>query len=209
MKHETLPKPTNRSELLAISIAVGSCAVALFQRNHYKRRIKSLEQKSNVDELTGLNNLKSFNESLTAIIESQKDDKDRRKLRQTSILGIIDLDRFKDVNDSKGHLAGDSVLVEAAATLKDTLRAGDEAFRLGGDEFAVIVHIPHDEDEAHVQEELSTRFEQQLNDLGEHIGVNSLGASTGFTTILPNDSLETVRHRADLNMYGNKQTQPR
>ncbi len=85
------------------------------------------------DPLTGLHNRKAFYERLEeTIVESG-----RRKSERWALL-FIDLDRFKDVNDTLGHEIGDELLKETAARLKACLRKSDHVFRLGGDEFTII-----------------------------------------------------------------------
>ncbi len=84
------------------------------------------------DALTGLPNRASFAERLDATLAQAS-----RHQRRCALL-FIDLDRFKVVNDSLGHPAGDELLKEVAGRLRRTLRAGDQLFRMGGDEFCLI-----------------------------------------------------------------------
>ena len=85
------------------------------------------------DSLTGLPNRASFEQHLQAAIERA------RGAVQPMALLFIDCDRFKQVNDTHGHAAGDALLMEVARRLQAPLRPGDVAARLGGDEFAVIM----------------------------------------------------------------------
>ena len=85
------------------------------------------------DALTGLPNRSAFSELLNAARESA-----RRHGRALAVM-FVDLDRFKVINDTLGHEAGDAVLCEAARRLRHTLRASDVVARLGGDEFVVMI----------------------------------------------------------------------
>jgi len=86
------------------------------------------------DSLTGLANRASLTERLTASFRSGSE----RRTRQDSLL-FIDIDDFKDVNDTKGHEAGDALLTQLAHRLNGCARAEDLVARLGGDEFAILV----------------------------------------------------------------------
>jgi len=86
-----------------------------------------------VDELTGLSNRRHFNHALEREIERA-----RRQHRHCSLL-MFDVDRFKDFNDSYGHLAGDAALRQVAKVLTDSVRLVDQVARYGGEEFAVIL----------------------------------------------------------------------
>src|SRR5256884_9344114 len=83
------------------------------------------------DPLTGLYNRRLFGESF------EKELNRARRYTQPLSLVILDLHRFKEVNDKHGHPRGDEVLRATAATLKKALRTSDSAFRIGGDEFAL------------------------------------------------------------------------
>lgn len=85
------------------------------------------------DSLTGLPNRAHFEQHLQAAIARA------RGTGQTMALLFIDCDRFKQVNDTHGHAAGDALLIEVARRLQAQLRTGDVAARLGGDEFAVVM----------------------------------------------------------------------
>jgi diguanylate cyclase (GGDEF)-like protein len=97
------------------------------------RMHQELEEAASRDHLTGLLNLREFHESLTRELERCK-----RYGGHFSIV-LFDLNRFKAVNGSYGHAAGDRVLREAGEALAGTCRSSDLAFRVGGDEFAYIL----------------------------------------------------------------------
>jgi diguanylate cyclase (GGDEF)-like protein len=95
--------------------------------------LKKLELNAVTDPLTGLYNRRLFGESF------EKELNRARRYSQPLGLVILDLHRFKEVNDKHGHPRGDEVLRAAAATLKKALRTSDSAFRIGGDEFALLL----------------------------------------------------------------------
>src|SRR6266436_1255838 len=95
--------------------------------------LKTLQLNAVTDPLTGLYNRRLFSETFEKELN--------RGRRYGSPLGLVvlDLHRFKEVNDKHGHPRGDEVLRAAAATLKKALRTSDSAFRIGGDEFALLL----------------------------------------------------------------------
>jgi diguanylate cyclase (GGDEF)-like protein len=95
--------------------------------------LKKLELNAVTDPLTGLYNRRLFGETF------EKELNRARRYGQPLGLVIVDLHRFKEVNDQHGHPRGDEVLRAAAATLKKALRTSDSAFRIGGDEFALLL----------------------------------------------------------------------
>jgi diguanylate cyclase (GGDEF)-like protein/PAS domain S-box-containing protein len=100
-----------------------------------KRFEEQLLDLANLDPLTGLFNRRRFNEEIELQLSAS-----RRYGVQGALL-FLDLDQFKDVNDSRGHRAGDELLVALARLLRERLRDADIVARLGGDEFAVL--LPH------------------------------------------------------------------
>lgn len=113
----------------------------LSQARHRRERraaIAEAEVMSRHDALTGLLNRTEFERRLKAAIEVAQTDGAHHALM------FIDLDQFKVINDTCGHVAGDQLLIELAATLRDSVREQDVVARLGGDEFAML--LQHCED---------------------------------------------------------------
>jgi diguanylate cyclase (GGDEF)-like protein/PAS domain S-box-containing protein len=155
------------------------------------------------DPLTALPNRRLLWERLKHGIEIE-----RRDGKQLALL-MLDLDRFKAVNDSMGHLAGDELLQQVAARIKARLRDVDMVARLGGDEFIVLLEdITHPEDAARVAEEivadLSRPFQLLQNnnthpDLSREVRI---GASIGISLFPQHgDSPETLMDNADIALY--------
>jgi len=111
-----------------------SGAVLVFQDVTQSRTLqRQLAHSAAHDGLTGLPNRAAFERALSAAIASARDGPRRHSLL------YIDLDRFKPVNDTAGHAAGDALLKQVAQTIKGACRRHDLAARIGGDEFAVIL----------------------------------------------------------------------
>jgi len=98
-----------------------------------RARIRHLEGLSITDELTGLLNRRGFRRELDAALARA------RRSDESGVLLLCDLDRFKAINDSYGHPAGDAVLCAVARLLHGQTRRSDYIARLGGDEFAVLM----------------------------------------------------------------------
>ena len=96
-------------------------------------RVAILETTSRSDELTGLLNRRGFLFELNRALAAAK------RYDETGMLVYVDLDGFKDINDSFGHPAGDAALCYVARILEENVRATDYVARLGGDEFAVLL----------------------------------------------------------------------
>jgi len=150
------------------------------------------------DALTGLPNRRLLHDRLSQTIA--------RAQRNASGLGVlfVDLDRFKDVNDSHGHSVGDRILCEAARRLTDTVRANDTVARLGGDEFAIVIEDLRDPaDAADVADKLLTALARPFACEEREF---FLPASIGIARY-PEDgeSAETLLMSADTAMYAAKQ----
>jgi diguanylate cyclase (GGDEF)-like protein len=116
-----------------LGIALAALLASLVVSWNRGERMRELERQAGQDALTGLGNRRRFEEDLAATLARGRRD------GTTGALLMLDLDRFKQVNDSHGHPAGDRVIKEVAETLRRRTRATDSLARLGGDEFAVIL----------------------------------------------------------------------
>ncbi len=135
------------------------------------------------DSLTGLPNRKSFYNQLERSLHIAN----RSKLDKFRGLLFIDLDNFKDVNDSLGHVTGDRLLQEATTRLKECIRSSDELFRLAGDEFTIILnHLTNETDAAYVGEKIIQSLGKPFI-LGGH--EFSLGTSIGIS-VFPRDGTD-------------------
>ncbi|MBF0134759.1 MAG: diguanylate cyclase [Magnetococcales bacterium] len=149
------------------------------------------------DTLTGLPNRKLFLERL--------DHDMARAKRMESLLAVmfLDLDKFKEVNDTMGHEVGDQLLIEVARRLKSCLRESDTIARLGGDEFTVILTVlPKPEGAVIVAKKIIAALEKPFYfpDKECHIG-SSIGVSYNDW---PDDTPESLLHKADTAMYAVK-----
>ena len=147
------------------------------------------------DDLTGLANRHSFHESLKTAVE-----KARLDPAQGFAVLYLDLDRFKMVNDSLGHGAGNQLLREVAARLRASLRPVDLVARLGGDEFAALVDAASDPD---LPLHLAGRVLDELSRPASLLGTEVVpGVSVGITfSDLGDRTAEEIMRDADLAMY--------
>ncbi len=147
------------------------------------------------DSLTGLLNRNGFLERLKEAIDLTH----REPTSRFAIL-FMDLDRFKVINDSLGHLAGDELLVQIARRLRSTVRSADVVGRLGGDEFIVLIPEVEDASEAiHLAEQLLRRLKKSLNIHGHEVFTT---ASIGITLGTPAyHNADEVLRDADIAMY--------
>ncbi|MEM8948457.1 MAG: EAL domain-containing protein [Pseudomonadota bacterium] len=153
------------------------------------------------DPLTGLPNRRGLIEHLGRVIHRQVATTERAK---TAVL-FIDLDNFKWINDSYGHEAGDSLLVEVGERLRLCVRVNDFIARLGGDEFAIVCHRLESPEKA---EKVADRIIEKLKLPFEHgIAKGHVNASVGIAYLTPDlDGPDSVLRQADLAMYQAKQS---
>lgn len=170
-------------------------SVALFddvtERHQAETRVRYL---ATHDMLTGLPNRTLFNQLLREEIDASKRDD-----RQFCVL-FIDLDRFKAINDTLGHAAGDALLREASARLRACLRDSDIAARLGGDEFVAIVRdVSTPQEATALAENVLARLNDSMDIAGQECGVT---ASIGVAVYPANgEDEDTLLKNADSAMY--------
>jgi diguanylate cyclase (GGDEF)-like protein len=148
------------------------------------------------DPLTGLKNRRSFEEALRDHLARYRQDGGHGALL------TLDIDRFKRINDSRGHLAGDDVLRALAEALQDHLREGDVAGRLGGDEFALLLA---DTDEAQARE-IGRRVVRDIRAAVHHaLDGLPIDVTFGFAALTADDEqAERVLDASDRDMYRGK-----
>lgn len=160
-----------------------------------RRRLESqLQHSAHHDTLTGLSNRRHFEVVLQAALERA-----RRQQRRLALL-YVDLDRFKEVNDTLGHAAGDQLLREAAQRLVRCVRASDTVARLGGDEFAMVLEaIGAAADAGEVAHKIIAAVREPIDIEGHEVHVS---ASIGIS-IYPDDAqtIQGLTRKADLALY--------
>jgi diguanylate cyclase (GGDEF)-like protein/PAS domain S-box-containing protein len=161
-----------------------------------RERELTLRRLSELDDLTGLPNRRRFVELLDRHLTSQ-----RREDAGGALL-LIDLDRFKELNDTFGHAAGDRLLVQVARAISERLRDDDVLARLGGDEFALLLKHVTASDAATVAHALVERLGRELAP-APHGGTRPVGASIGAVALAgaATGTAERALQRADASMY--------
>jgi len=165
-----------------------------------RARIRFLEGLSITDELTSLLNRRGFDLELKRALARAE------RQGETGLLLLIDLDGFKQTNDTYGHLAGDAVLAGVADLLKRQTRQSDCVARLGGDEFAVLF--------THMHPEKAERRCRKLEILVNNLTVRwdrleiPVAASFGIQAYDESSHAETLLFLADRDLYRHKRPKP-
>jgi diguanylate cyclase (GGDEF)-like protein len=150
------------------------------------------------DGLTGLPNRSMFSKLLNQGIS------EARRYERSLAVAFLDLDRFKQINDSLGHEAGDQLLQEVATRLRSCVRESDTVARLGGDEFVVLLpELGRGDDAALVAQKILAEVARPFNLMGQEFRVTvSIGLSS-----YPEDGLDeqTLTKNADIAMYQAKE----
>jgi len=175
---------------------------------HANREIESLKEKvarykneATKDPLTKLDNRRSFDEKLRTALEEANNEKN------PLCLIIADVDHFKKVNDTHGHLVGDNVLRVVAATMRESIKGKDMLARIGGEEFAVLLPDTPYEGAMKLAEDIRVSFEKldlKKKSTGESLG--RITMSLGVTTYRPSEDAESFIHRADQALYQSKES---
>jgi diguanylate cyclase (GGDEF)-like protein len=205
------PGPMNADVLVAaqalVDVAMAS-TLALGERSRATAALSEMSHRALHDPLTGLANRTLFSDRLAHAFAG------RRRHRGAVVVIFIDLNGFKDINDTFGHAVGDQLLREVARRFSAVTRAEDTVARLGGDEFAVLSSSPSENSAvpavaawaAHAVERITDSLSApwQLN--GSLIQIR---ASIGMSIAGPGqDSPDELVHAADLAMYRSKVRDP-
>lgn len=182
----------------ALNLVKARIGGELTERNlQIREEFKSFRDYAFKDDLTGLANRRAFQEQLAHHL--------RRFPDRHLAVALIDLDRFKAVNDRLGHAVGDRLLVEVGKRLRHALRQGDLLARLGGDEFVVLLT------DYAAEQEVRPVASRLVKSLEAPVQIDShrlqIGMSLGLVLHRPDDPVdsETLMRRADLAMYAAKE----
>ena len=182
---------------LMICLLVTALVLALLKRviGRYQQRLELL---ATCDTLTGLPNRRGFDLLATqAISEAMRDTQPLAAL-------LLDLDHFKQLNDSHGHLAGDEVLKGFAQVLRASLRHSDILCRWGGEEFIVLLRATPGADALQIAEKIRRHTEEYAFPYGDKS--LKITTSVGVTGLQLDDTLHTLLNRADHALYRAKQS---
>jgi diguanylate cyclase (GGDEF)-like protein/PAS domain S-box-containing protein len=161
-----------------------------------RRRETRLRQLAERDPLTGVHNRRSFLQVLRERLSSL-DRLARRGDGEWTLL-LIDLDGFKDVNDTCGHAGGDAVLIAVAAAIRDRMRLDDVVARLGGDEFAVLMESRFPYDAVAIGNQVIERISEAARSFP---GAPPVTASIGIVRLRTGRSADATLAAADAAMY--------
>lgn len=177
--------------LLALAAPSIHNALRFFQVNRQLER----------DPLTGLGNRRAL------MLQGAQWLADCIRHRHPLSLLVLDLDRFKTINDTYGHPLGDRVLCKVAETLRSVTRAADLCVRLGGDEFVVLLPGATLDEAKDCAERIRQALAEQWieTETGERIGIE---ASIGAATHRPGMDLDQLYHEADVALYAVKHSRP-
>lgn len=149
------------------------------------------------DTLTGLLNRKTFDLKINNIISGLQNPHHRKPDNNNpSYLAIFDIDHFKRVNDTYGHLMGDEVLLLFSHLLEKNLRDKDLLFRFGGEEFVGVFQCPSED----IMASVLNRFRQAVEN-NQFPQVGQVTVSCGYTRIEPDDLSSNIMDRADTALY--------
>ncbi len=165
------------------------------ERRNAEARISHLAR---YDELTALPNRVNFRDEIERLLKAP------READQLSALLFVDLDQFKQVNDTLGHPCGDQLLCAVAERLRDMLRPEDFVARFGGDEFVVFQQNIHSNEDAaglarRIVDHLSERYkiDNHLVEIGASVGIAMASPGVSADTLLKNADMALYRAKAD------------
>ena len=193
-----------------VMVCLGSVVAYLWEVNHWlilfalsplalMRRalmIPQLKRQAQTDPKTGLWNADQFREALTTELERAK-----RFARPLAVM-MADLDLLRNINNTYGHLAGDTVLIGTARIIRETIRQYDVAARFGGEEFAIILPEADESEARAIAERIrrtmeSTSFDAETSDTAIRATISIGVACFPSDAKLPNDLV----HEADVAVY--------
>jgi diguanylate cyclase (GGDEF)-like protein len=183
--------------LMTLAAVTGLAALARLAVAELEREERQLTELATRDPLTGAYNRRSF------LAEAQRAAERSQRYGEAAAVAVVDLDHFKEINDSWGHAVGDEALVRSYRALRSRLRSSDVLGRIGGDEFAALV--------LHVDETAALQVAGEMRDAVARVGMelaaegraNRLSASVGIAPLHVDDprDMDALIDLADQRMY--------
>ena len=158
------------------------------------KMIEKLKRLTIEDSLTGLYNSRHFFDQL-----DQEISRSNRYLHPISLM-FIDIDNFKGINDTYGHMIGDEILALIAKMIKSCLRSNDTAYRFAGDEFTIILPETTHNEAKFVADRILSKFTHESLVVNEN-KISEITVSIGITEYQVNEGNQHFVHRADVTMY--------
>jgi diguanylate cyclase len=171
---------------------------ARYRLEEQARELDRTRAEARCDTVSGLSNRKALDESLHYLLLEHK------RHGQPFALALADVDRFKWINDTHGHTAGDRVIRQVGDLLKQCVRTGDHVARFGGDEFAVLLPQTEAGIAAKIADRIRRVIERHNFDVGivdERVAVTF---SMGLATARSGDTADSLIERADRSLYRSK-----
>jgi two-component system cell cycle response regulator len=193
-----IQKPISMKELLIRIKRVIKERAVLSERNRALEALRESQKKyqelSITDGLTNLYNSRHFYNQLKRELERSN------RYQHPLTLLMLDVDDFKQFNDTFGHLEGDKVLVGLAEVIQTSIRRIDSAYRYGGEEFTVILPETAGARGSHVAERIRSEFKKEVFSPAKGTTVH-VSVSIGIAQYISEEALKEFIKRADINMY--------
>ena len=188
------PHPVNYAFAILGNVTTILSLVAILLA-HRDEAVRELEQLATVDSLTGVFNRRAWLARATAEMAVSA------RYGHPAVVLMIDIDHFKQINDSHGHEAGDRALEFMAKALQAAVRAGDVVGRYGGDEFCVVL--------SHADDAATRSFDARMRAYLSEVAFRELGFDLSYSAGIAmrasqDDTIETMLRRADLALYDAK-----
>ena len=208
--NEQLAKPIEQMELMSVveclvrenkKLLDSSCQLQI-RLEESKSRIDALthdldavREESQQDALTQLYGRRYFDDMLPRCVTSAQENK------QQLCLMLLDIDAFKQINDTGGHLAGDDIIKSIGALISGSVRRSDVAARYGGDEFAIILPGASRGDAVHIAERIQSLLSIKRWSLNGNGAPDAVTVSIGIASLVSTDSAKELFERADASLY--------
>ncbi len=190
-----VPRFDEANELLDVAVTFIDVTEREAKRQEAEQLSRELMKLAVTDSLTGLANRRGIFEQAERMRAAAA------QLRERMVVLMLDLDKFKRVNDLRGHRVGDNVLTEMARAVESQLRRHDVAGRIGGDE--ILILLPETDTEG--GRVLAERIRDSIASAGSPTAGDAVTCSIGLAAADPADSVAEIVHRADEALYRAKQ----